>query len=759
MKDPAIDPLPSAIPLRLVTEGPAEHGPESSADALVGSYRRLADVFHEVLSEQSLEDLLERIADTLADLVPYEALHIYEADEAKRELAPMLARSEWEAEIMGERFPFGEGITGWAVEHREPVLANQAHLDPRVRFVPGTPIDPESLICVPLLARGALKGTLNIYRIGEEARFSEVEFELATRFGDAAALALDNAHIRERLEHQAQTDSLTGLLNHRAFHERLRVALTEASAAHETVGVVMLDIDDFKKVNDVHGHAAGDEILAELADQLRAAVRVDDLVCRVGGEEFALVLPATDERSTLALAERLCRRLETHEFPFAGRVCLSVGVALGPRHAMNPRELVACAEAAMMTAKARGKDRVVLFDETATERPEARDGRDDVRSIAHLKLLQSLGGTLNRLNDVRAIGAAVARELRAIVDYHNCRVFLREGDDLVPIAFHGELTADTGNELEVLAGHVGEGITGRAVELGESVLVRDAANCDFATTIPGTAEIEESLLAVPINHGSRAIGAIVVSKLGLDGFDADDQRLLEVLAGHAASALENARLYEAQRRDAEGARALLEFARGLAAAEGLDEVLARVAAGAAGILGAPHASVWLQRPGGDLECRSADGPDEALLEAARGRVLPAESVALLGETDEPLVVSREDYAHLLAEHEYAGPEGLFAVAPFTVDERRGAIAVAGPAGGRFGEREIELLGGLAQQAKLAIANASTFESLQRAFVSGLEVLAARPPLPADEARRRLREAASAGLDERVVAAFLRALES
>ena len=105
--------------------------------AAVEPYRRLAEIFHDVLSEESLDALLERIADALAELIPYEDVHIYEADEAKRELIPVLARSKWADEVMSETFSFGEGITGWAVEHREPVLANKAHLDPRVRFVPG----------------------------------------------------------------------------------------------------------------------------------------------------------------------------------------------------------------------------------------------------------------------------------------------------------------------------------------------------------------------------------------------------------------------------------------------------------------------------------------------------------------------------------------------------------------------------------------------------------------------------------------------
>ena len=111
---------------------------------------------------------------------------------------------------------------------------------------------------------------------------------------------------------------------------------------------------------------------------------------------------------------------------------------------MNPRELVACAEAAMMTSKARGKNQIVLFDETANERPESPAAtRRDVRSIAHMKMLQGLAGKLNRLNDVREIGSVIADELRLLIDYHNCRVSVVEGDEVVPIAFRGELIYET----------------------------------------------------------------------------------------------------------------------------------------------------------------------------------------------------------------------------------------------------------------------------------------------------------------------------
>jgi len=105
----------------------------------------------------------------------------------------------------------------------------------------------------------------------------------------------------------------------------------------------MLDIDDFKRVNDVYGHGAGDEILRSLADTLKDAVRTSDVVYRLGGEEFAIVIASRSAQNAERLARRLVERVEAAEFVPAGRITISVGLARGPEHAMNPRELIACA--------------------------------------------------------------------------------------------------------------------------------------------------------------------------------------------------------------------------------------------------------------------------------------------------------------------------------------------------------------------------------------------------------------------------------
>src|SRR5436305_12505774 len=259
----------------------------------------------------------------------------------------------------------------------------------------------------------------------------------------------------------------------------------------------MFDLDDFKRVNDVYGHGAGDQLFASITRLALETVRGSDVVCRLGGEAFGVIMPSCDAGDALGLAARLTERLREVEFDPAGHVTISIGISQGPQHAMNPRELIACAEAAMMTAKARGKDQIVLFDDGETERPEPGSARD-VRSIAHLKMLQSLAGKLNRLNDVQQIGATIATELRLLIDYHNCRVSLRDGDDLRPITFVGDHATGVGAPADASTTMCGVGITGRVAQTGESLLVPNALECEFAIKIPGTQDPEESLAVVPL---------------------------------------------------------------------------------------------------------------------------------------------------------------------------------------------------------------------------------------------------------------------
>jgi diguanylate cyclase (GGDEF)-like protein len=328
----------------------------ANLERLLGSYRRLADIFRQLLTREALADLLDEIAAALGDLVSYDALTIYGLGESADVLAPMLVRDRWAEEILQTRVSLGRGITGWAALHREPVWTNQAQLDPRVQTVPGTPADePEALICVPLVDRGRLLGALNLYRLGEQAAFSEEEFELACRFGDAAALALAQAEMRTRLEEEARTDALTGIGNRRAFCERLDDELERARRSREAVGLLMLDIDDFKPINDRAGHGVGDQVLIALARALESAVRHNDFVARLGGEEFALLLPQATPKLVTEIGERIRARIAMIAVEQAGTVTVSLGGATATGE-MNAKELVEAADQALMAVKRGGKN-------------------------------------------------------------------------------------------------------------------------------------------------------------------------------------------------------------------------------------------------------------------------------------------------------------------------------------------------------------------------------------------------------------------
>ena len=255
-----------------------------------------------------------------------------------------------------------------------------------------------------------------------------------------------------------------------------------------------------------------------------------------------------------------------------------------------------------------------------------------------------------------------------------------DGDDVVPVAFRGDLTAETlALPLELLRAKVGVGITGRCAQTGESLLIGDAANCEFATRIPGTPLIEESLLAVALRYGSRVVGVIVISKLGLDQFDEDDVRLLEVLAGHAAVAVENASLYESARREAESATSLLEFGRELATAANLDDILQRVVELSADLLESPRTSIWLENEDGRLAPRKLHGysPEErASLEARRFDAAKAREGFIRGPG--PFVLGPSEWTRV--EDDPLDDDASYALAPIEVDGRVGCIVAALPAG-------------------------------------------------------------------------------
>jgi diguanylate cyclase (GGDEF)-like protein len=697
------------------------------------SHPFLWDIAHLLVSEESPNAVLQAVADALADLVPHDTLTVFQVETARGVLKPVLCRDAYAAEIMAmDPIPIGEGITGSAVESGKPQLVNDAHRDPRAVQIPGTPDEPESMVIIPLVARGERKGCLSLYRLGEENRFSDEEFSLAIRFGELAALAIDNANIRSRLETQVVTDPLTELYNHGYFHQRLREEVQRANRQRSAVGLVLFDIDDFKRVNDCYGHGVGDQLLRGVASVLRETCRGEDVMCRTGGDEFAVILPGSEEHGTVALAERLREAVAGTTFPVAGKITVSLGVALGPTHASSARDLFACADLAMLEAKSSGKDRVSLYDRSNGLAAEgtSRPTRGEVRSVAHMKMLQSLAAKLNRLNDIEEIGAVILDDLRGLIDYHNCRIHLmtEDGKTLEPVTFRGELLEYQGETYDALVSEVGEGITGYVAETGRSLYLPDASKFEKAVQIPGTPEVDESILAVPLRHGDRVTGTVVLSKLGIDQFDQDDMRLLEVLASNAAVALENARLLHVERESADTNRALLEMLAALTRARDTRAVLEEALGRVRPMLGCTEVAAWVRdRATGSYVPVTQRGVSLDHAERWAEMVIPpAVGDPLVLSTEEPFILSREIVADIPPQYQlHPDQPRAVLVAPvrWEPDGFGSIVAFAPTEGATFGPRQLRLAKGIADICSLALGNANSYQELERSYLATIEALA------------------------------------
>jgi diguanylate cyclase (GGDEF)-like protein len=247
-------------------------------------------------------------------------------------------------------------------------LAGVAGRDETVVLWPGpvepSPREPEpgaAAAAVPVRSGNRVLGVLAVYGPASGSPFSDDEVHMLETLVHQAETAIDNSFLYDEATKQSITDGLTGLWNRRLFDLRTAEELQRAIRFQEPFGVLMVDIDHFKLVNDTHGHQAGDAVLIELARRLTDATREVDVVTRYGGEEFALILPKTGVDGALRLAEKVRQVMVAEPF-LAGDavvpVSVSIGAAAYPDHGLSVAEIVAAADAALYRAKAAGRNRV-----------------------------------------------------------------------------------------------------------------------------------------------------------------------------------------------------------------------------------------------------------------------------------------------------------------------------------------------------------------------------------------------------------------
>jgi len=257
----------------------------------------------------------------------------------------------------------------WALRrsqpHRSGVGVGVGNVRCAHLHVEGTPDDAWTL-CVPLIAQGTSLGMLHLNGVGSG---SDEYVALVAAIAEQLSLAMNNLQLRESLRVQSIRDSLTGLYNRRYLEENLQREILRCDRRGLPLSVLMVDVDHFKRFNDQHGHAAGDALLASIAQTLQAMTREEDIACRYGGEEFTVVMPETDSVSAQRRAEEIRKAIAAttvlHLRKQLGPNTASLGIATFPDGARTPQELLELADAALYRAKAEGRNRVAVHGQAA----------------------------------------------------------------------------------------------------------------------------------------------------------------------------------------------------------------------------------------------------------------------------------------------------------------------------------------------------------------------------------------------------------
>jgi diguanylate cyclase (GGDEF)-like protein len=324
----------------------------------------------------------------------------------------MASDSDWYGYVLGP----GEGVGGQVLATGEPAVSNAY----RTEVAGGARIPAmdtlQTAVAVPVRWDGELKGALSV-GFGRMREITDEDLQGLRAMAELAAVACRNAEAFERAEAAARTDSLTGLLNHGALHVRLRDEIARVGRTGDPLTCLLVDLDNFKPINDRHGHLMGDQVLKLVADALREEFRDYDGIARFGGDEFVVVLPGVgaDEAEPAArrLQQALAGAVQSHGL--AAGVTSSVGVALWTEP-LTAGDLVDRADRALLLAKRRGKNEVVL----ATRRTEGELARLEWNPGGRSELLAELWDMVSQCDRPQQVLARLPALLCRSLDLADC---------------------------------------------------------------------------------------------------------------------------------------------------------------------------------------------------------------------------------------------------------------------------------------------------------------------------------------------------
>ena len=323
--------------------------------------RLFHDAARALTSSLDLPTILRSILAQMERFFHPESWSLLMVDDEKRDLYYALARGVSDKALENIRIPLGTGMAGWVALHGEPLIVT--HEGTAARLSTGD--QQHSAICLPLRARDHTLGVLQVTHPTPQT-LTDDAITFLYIVCDYAAIAIENARAVTRIQELTITDDCTHLFNARHLAAVLPSEIERARRFNQPLGIIFLDLDHFKQVNDVHGHPSGSRVLAEAAEVITRTMRTVDLAFRYGGDEFVVLLPQTPGAATAAAANRLLVALRARRFlspeGLSLRLTASLGVASYPQDADNAAALLECADQRMYLVKNSTRDGVATTD-------------------------------------------------------------------------------------------------------------------------------------------------------------------------------------------------------------------------------------------------------------------------------------------------------------------------------------------------------------------------------------------------------------